>query len=117
MVQAHQQRTIAASPERVFDWLLDPANLAVSPMFRKVVWAKDSSRSCVGATREVIGFGFWAHEQITAYDSPRSYSYFAIRSFSAFQHNGGTLTCGPSGGGTHVDWVSGYSLPARGAAR
>ena len=33
MVQVHEQRTIAASPERVFDWLLDPANLAVSPSF------------------------------------------------------------------------------------
>ena len=37
----------------------------------------------MGATREVTGFGFWAHEQITAYDPPRNYSYFAIRSFPA----------------------------------
>jgi uncharacterized protein YndB with AHSA1/START domain len=80
MVQVHEQQTISASPERVFDWLLDPANLAVSPMFRNVVWAKDWSGPCVGATREVTGFGFWAHGQITAYDPPRSYSNFAIRS-------------------------------------
>lgn len=30
MTQIHEQRTIAASPERVFAWLLDPANLTVS---------------------------------------------------------------------------------------
>lgn len=117
MVQVHEQQTISASPERVFDWLLDPANLAVSPMFRNVVWAKDSSGPCVGATRDVTGFGFWAHGQITAYDPPRSYSNFAIRSFPASQHNGGTLTCAPSGDGTHVDWVSGYTLPARGGGQ
>ena len=34
MVQIHEQRTIAASPERVFAWLLDPANLTISPWFR-----------------------------------------------------------------------------------
>jgi hypothetical protein len=59
MGQIHVERTIAASPERVFDWLLDPVNLTVSPLFRKAGWAT------------------------------------------------------PSGDGTHVDWVSGYTLPAR----
>jgi uncharacterized protein YndB with AHSA1/START domain len=112
MVQIHEQRTIAASPERVFDWLLDPANLTVSPAFRKAVWAKDSSSPGVGATRELTGFGFWAHEQITAYDAPRSCSYVVVGSFPAAQQRG-TLTCTPSGDGTHVDWVSAYTLPAR----
>jgi uncharacterized protein YndB with AHSA1/START domain len=113
MAKVHVERTIAASPERVFDWLLDPANLTVSPVFRKAVWAKDSSGPGVGATREVTGIGFWAHEQITAYDPPRSCSYLAVRSFPASEHKGGTLTCTPSGDGTHVDWVSGYTLPVR----
>jgi Polyketide cyclase / dehydrase and lipid transport len=81
MVKIRAERTIAASPERVFDWLLDPANLTVSPLFRKAAWAKDSSGPGVGALREVTGIGFWAHEQITAYDAPRSYSYLAVRSF------------------------------------
>jgi hypothetical protein len=80
---------------------------------RKGVWAKGSSGPGVGAVREVTGIGFWAHEQITAYDAPRSCSYIVVRSFPASQHNGGTLTCTPSGHGTHVDWVSAYTLPAR----
>ena len=113
VAQVHVERTIAASPERVFDWLLDPANLTVSPVFRKAGWAKDSSGPGVGPVREVTGIGFWVHEQITAYDAPRSYSYLAVRSFPASQHNGGTLTCTPSDDGTQVDWVSGYTLPAR----
>jgi Polyketide cyclase / dehydrase and lipid transport len=113
MAQVHVQRTIAAPPQQVFDWLLDPANLTVSPVFRKAGWAKDSSGPGVGAVREVIGIGYWAHEQITAYDAPRSCSYIAVRSCPPSQHNGGALTCTPSGDGTHVDWVSGYTLPTR----
>jgi Polyketide cyclase / dehydrase and lipid transport len=117
MVQVHVERTIAASPERVFDWLLDPANLTVSPLLRKAVWARDSSGPGVGAVREVTGFSFWLHEQITAYDAPRSYSYVVVGSFPASQHEGGALTCTPSGDGTHVEWVSGYTVPARGGGK
>jgi hypothetical protein len=67
----------------------------------------------VGAVREVTGFGFWVHEQITAYDVPRSCSYVVVGSFPASERQGGTLTCTPSSDGTHVEWVSGYTLPAR----
>ena len=116
MVQIHEQRTIAASPERVFQWLLDPANLTVSPMFRKAVWSTDSPGPGVGATREQTGFGFWVHEQITVYDPPRSCSYVVVGSFPPAQQRG-ALTCTPSGDGTHVDWLSGYTLPARGGGR
>jgi hypothetical protein len=116
MVQIHEQRMIEASPERVFDWLLDPANLTVSPMFRKAVWLKNSSGPGVGATRELTGFGFWVREQITAYDAPRSCSYVVVGSFPPAQQRG-TLTCTPSDNGTHVDWLSSYTLPIRGGGK
>jgi hypothetical protein len=114
MVQVHVERTIAAPPERVFDWLLDPANLAVSPVIRKAVWAKDSSDPGVGAVREVTGIGFWLHEQITAHDAFRSYSYTVVGSFPPAQRQAGTVTCTPSNDGTHVECVSAYTLSARG---
>jgi uncharacterized protein YndB with AHSA1/START domain len=113
MAQVHVERTVAASPERVFDWLHDPANLAVSPVHRDAVWAKGSSGPGVGAVREVTGFGFWVHEQITTYDAPQSCSYDVVRSFPASKHGGGTVTCTPSGDGTHVHWLSTYTVPAR----
>ena len=113
MVQLHVERTIAASPERVFDWLADPANLTASPLVLKARWAKGSSDPGVGALREVTGFGTWLREEITAYDAPRSYSYRIIRSFPAFDHAGATLTFTPSGDGTHVDWVATGTIPAR----
>jgi uncharacterized protein YndB with AHSA1/START domain len=115
IAQAHVERTIAASPERVFAWLLDPATLTVSPWFRKATWV-NSSNPGVGATRELRGFGFWVHEQITAYDAPRSCSYRVVKGFPP-AHQNGTLTCTPSADGTHVDWVSDYTIPARGGGK
>ena len=88
MVQLHVERTIAAPPERVFDWLADPANLIASPLVLKAGYAKGSSGPGVGAVREVTAVG-------------------------ALNHEGGTLTFTPSGDGTHVDWVTTYTYPAR----
>jgi Polyketide cyclase / dehydrase and lipid transport len=112
MVELHVERTIAASPERVFDWLADPAGLRAAPLVLKAGWAKGSSGPAVGALREVIGVGTWFREEITAYDRPRSYSYLIVRSVPPFNHEGGTLTFTPSGDGTHVDWVTTYTHPA-----
>jgi len=113
MVKLHVERTIAASPERVFDWLADPGNLTAAPLVLRAGFAKGSSGPGVGPLREVTGVGTWFREEITAYDAPRSYSYRIVRSFPAFDHEGGTLTFSPSGDGTHVDWVSTYTHPAR----
>ncbi len=113
MVNLHVERTIAASPERVFEWLADPVNLTAAPLALRAGFAKGSSAPGVGALREVIGLGMWFREEITAYDAPRSYSYRIVRSFPAFDHEGGTLTLSPSGDGTHVDWVTTYTHPAR----
>jgi hypothetical protein len=113
MVQLRVERTIAASPERVFDWLTDPANLTSAPLFLRAGWVKGFSSPSVGATREVIVLGAWLREEITAYEAPRSYSYVIVRSFPPAKHDGGTLTFTPSVGGTHVDWVSGYTVPTR----
>src|SRR6516165_5480975 len=103
MVQLHVERTIAASPERVFDWLADPANLTSSPLVLKAGWAKGSPGPGVGALREVTAVGMWLREKITAYDAPRSYSYRILRSFPPSEHEGGTLTFSQSGDRTHVD--------------
>jgi uncharacterized protein YndB with AHSA1/START domain len=111
MIELQVERTIAASPERVFDWLADPAGLTAAPPILKARWAKGSSGPGVGAVRQVIGLGTWFREEITAYDRPRSYSYLILRSVPAFKHEGGTLTFTPTAGGTHVDWLTRYTHP------
>jgi hypothetical protein len=113
MVEIHLQRTIAAPVEQVFDWLADPARLGVAPLALTAGWAKGSSAPGAGAVRQVIGIGTWFREEITAYDRPNSYSYLIVRSFPPFDHEGGTLTFTASGDGTHVDWLSNYTHPAR----
>lgn len=113
MVTLQLERTIAAPPERVFDWLADPTNLTAAPLAFRAGFAKGSSGPGAGAVREVTGLGIWFREEITAADPPRSYSYRILRSFPAFDHQGGTLTFSPSGDGTHVDWVTTYTHPAR----
>lgn len=113
MVELHVERTIAASPEQVFDWLADPGSLKAAPLVLKADFEKGSHAPGEGAVRQVIGAGTWFREEITAYDRPRSYSYLIVRSFPPFNHEGGTLTFTPSGDGTHVDWLSSYTHPAR----
>ncbi|WP_375481958.1 SRPBCC family protein [uncultured Mycobacterium sp.] len=112
MIELHVERTIAASPEQVFDWLADPGSLAAAPLVLKAGWAQGVPGPAVGALREVRGVGTWFREEITAFDRPRSYSYLIVRSFPPFNHEGGTLSFTPSGDGTHVDWRSNYTHPA-----
>ena len=112
MVQIHVERTIAAKPQLVFDWLADPANLTTAPLALKASYAKDAPGPGAGAVRVVAGFGLWLREEITAYDAPRSYSYRIVRSFPPLDHEGGTLTFTQSAEGTHVDWVTNYTHPA-----
>jgi Polyketide cyclase / dehydrase and lipid transport len=111
VVEIHIEQTIAAPVEKVFDWMTDPANLAVVPLVLKAGWAKGSSGPGVGAVREVTGVGTSFREEITAYDRPHSYSYLIVRSFPPFDHEGGTLTFTASGNGTRVDWLTNYTHP------
>lgn len=112
MVQLHVERTIAAPRERVFDWLADPAALTKAPLVLSAKYAKGSSGPAAGAVRNVTGAGMWFREEYTSYDAPGSYSYLILRSFPAFNHDGGTLTFTPTADGTHVDWVTAYTHPA-----
>jgi uncharacterized protein YndB with AHSA1/START domain len=113
MVEIHLEKTIQAPVDEVFEWLADPASLTAAPLVLRAGWAKDSSGTGAGAVREVTGVGTWFREEITAYERPRSYSYLILRAFPAFNHDGGTLTFTPSGNGTHVDWITHYTHPAR----
>jgi uncharacterized protein YndB with AHSA1/START domain len=117
MVEIQVKRTIEASPERVFSWLADPANLTAGPLVLRAGWAKNTTQPGVRALREATATGMWLREEITAYDPPKSYSYRIVRSFPAFDHEHGTLTFTPTEVGTHVAWVTRYSHPTRGGGK
>lgn len=111
MVELHVKRTIAASPQRVFDWLANPAGLTAAPLVLRSAYRKSAPGPGKGAVRQVLGLGTWFREEITAYDPPHAYSYHIVRSVPPFNHEGGTLTFTPTDEGTHVDWVSRYTHP------
>lgn len=121
MAEIHVQRTIAAPTEQVFDWLADPANLVTAPLVLKSAWAKDSPAPGAGAVREVLGAGMWFREEIPVYERPAKYTYLIVRSFPAFNHDGGTLTFTPVGTpakeGTRVEWDSSYTHPLHAGGR
>ncbi|OBB40243.1 MULTISPECIES: SRPBCC family protein [unclassified Mycobacterium] len=111
MIELRVERTIAAAPERVFDWLADPKGLTAAPLVLGARLAKGSSELKAGAVRTVTGAGMWFEEEYTTYDPPRSYSYLILRSVPGFVHDGGTLTFTPADTGTHVEWVTRYTHP------
>jgi uncharacterized protein YndB with AHSA1/START domain len=113
VVEFRVERTIAAPQGQVFDWLADPASLTAAPLVLRATYAKDSPGPGAGAVRQVTTVGMWLREQYTAYDAPRSYSYRIVRSYPAFNHESGTLTCSPAVDGTHVEWGTAYTHPAR----
>lgn len=114
MVQLHVERNIAGAPDRVFNWLADPANFA-APFASSIGFTAGyvgGSPPNLGAVRDVNGFGHtWFREVITAYDPPRSYSYRVVRAFPPVDHHGATMTFTPVADGTHVDWVSTFTYP------
>lgn len=116
MVRLHVTRTIGASPERVFDWLADPVNLAAGPLILRAGYVNGATPG-PGAVREAIAVGMWLREEITLYDAPRSYSYKIVRAVPAFGHEGGTVICTPSEHGTHVDWLTTYTHPIHAGGR
>lgn len=111
MVRIGVERTIRASPERVFSWLSEPVNLQAAPLILRAGWANNSLEPGIGALREATAIGMWLREEITEYDPPRSYSYRIIRSFPGFTHEGGSVKLAPLGDGTHVKWVTTYTHP------
>lgn len=111
MVEIHVERTIAAAPDRVFDWLADPANLTAAPLILRAGYAKGSPAPGAGAVRDAICVGLVLREQYTAYHAPVSYSYQIIRAVPPMNHDGGTLMFTPTGDGTRVDWETSYTHP------
>jgi hypothetical protein len=95
MAQIHVERTIAASPERVFGWLLDPAKLTVSPGFARPCGPRARRVPAWGAVREVTGFGLLGARTDHRLRRAPELLLCRVGAFPATRHEGGTLTCTP----------------------
>jgi len=114
MVALAVERTFAADPEAVFDWITDGNNLMTARLVLRVrrtrdgegyVWGK-------GARREVLAVGAWFREDIVECDRPYRYGYQIVQSFPPMRHLGGLITVTPvDGGGSRARWECSFDLP------
>jgi uncharacterized protein YndB with AHSA1/START domain len=113
MRSIHVTRSIPASPEAVFDRLVDHANYE---RFRGIHASRllregEPAPNGVGALREIKVRPLTFHEEITAYERPTRLDYLIVKLNIPFEHHGGSITLTPEGEGTHVDWRSSYTVP------
>lgn len=109
---AFAERTIAAPPSAVFEWLANSHNYKAVPFVLAERLAKPGEDGAygLGAVREVTCWGAWFREEITAYDAPQQFQYLVIKSFPPVDHHGGTVTVKAVAGGSHVTWSSPFTL-------
>jgi uncharacterized protein YndB with AHSA1/START domain len=113
------ERTIRASPDRVFDVLADHENYREFPLISSSSLSRPGTEEPggVGAVRR-IGIGPAVFdEEITAFDRPHRIDYLIIRVNLPIRHEGATVVLTPTGGGTTVRWTSTMHLtvPVAGA--
>lgn len=108
MVSVHVERTIAAPPDVVFDWLADANNLKYGRVVLRVKRTRDGAGAPwgKGAQRDVLAVGGWFLEDITEYERPHRYSYLIVKTIPPTKHYGGSITVTPVDGGSHVVWQS-----------
>ena len=113
MVEIRVERTIAATPERVFEWLADSSNYTASPLclWEKLGQPGEEAPYGTGAVRYILGAGAWFREVVTSYDPPREFTYTMTGSVPRFEHRGGSVRIAPHVVGSRVVWTTAYAVP------
>ncbi|MHC9296313.1 SRPBCC family protein [Mycobacterium sp. LTG2003] len=106
------ERTIAAPPDVVFEFLCTASNFTRSPLVlheRLAVPGRDAAYG-VGAIRILVWVIGWFRERITTHDAPHSFDYIVERSFPPSEHRHGRVTCTEVAAGTHVRWMTTFRV-------
>ncbi|WP_454789885.1 SRPBCC family protein [Mycolicibacterium lutetiense] len=106
------ERTIAASPDQVFDFLSNAANFTRSPLVLRQRLAEPGLQAPYGqgALRILVWAIGWFRERITAYDAPHFFDYTVERSFPPSEHRHGRVSFVAADGGTHVVWTTTFRV-------
>ncbi|WKG06094.1 SRPBCC family protein [Mycolicibacterium sp. HK-90] len=106
------ERTIAATPEEVFDFMSNAANFTRSPLVLRQRLAEPGRQAPYGegALRILFWVIGWFRERITGYDAPRSFDYSVERSFPPSEHRQGRVSFAAVDGGTHVTWTTTFRV-------
>lgn len=103
------ERTIAAPPEVVFDWLADGTNYAAPFPGATVDYTRhgDRDRFGSGAVRRLRGAGTYIEEEITGYEQPHRIEYRITGSRPPLGgHRRACIELTPTPAGTRVAWTS-----------
>lgn len=108
------ERTIAAPPADVFDWLTDVANYQRVPFVRRVTLVRPghTAGNGVGAVRLVVTPLMRLTQEITEYDPPRLMRYRGLKSVPRLRHQEGYISCEPVAEGTRVYWSTTFEVAA-----
>jgi uncharacterized protein YndB with AHSA1/START domain len=106
------ERTIAAPPRAVFDYLSNAQNFTRSTLVLYQRLARPGRDAAYGlsAVRILVWVIGWFRERITAYDAPHSFDYTVERSVPPSEHRHGRVTCVEVPTGTHVVWTTTFRV-------
>lgn len=106
------RRTIAASIDVVFDWLVDADNYRAMPgvLHVKTHPVDGAEPNGVGAQRELTNLAMKVTEEVTAFERPHRMSYVFRSAIPPMQHDGATMSFRELEGGTEVTWTTNVRL-------
>jgi len=104
------RRTIAASIERVFDWITDAANYRQVPGVFRAEVTRAGADGGVGTVREVTTAALKLTEEIVGYDRPVRMDYLIRSSIPPLRHESGSMRLRTTEDGTEVTWISTFEV-------
>jgi uncharacterized protein YndB with AHSA1/START domain len=107
------RRTVAASPEAMYDLLIDPVTYRQFPgvSLAELVRPGVHEQLGVGAVRRIHISVFRYDEEILAADRGREFSYRVVASRPRLEHELGTVRFEPVADGCEVTWTTRYRVP------
>ncbi|WP_067860257.1 SRPBCC family protein [Nocardia shimofusensis] len=106
------ERTIAAPPQAVFDWISNAHNYTHTPLVLHERLTTSGAEAPYGSG--AVRFLVWAvglfWERITSYNPPHSFDYHVYRSIPPADHREGRVSFTETPEGTHVVWTTTVQL-------
>jgi len=106
MQQVNAVRTVAASPQRVWDVFTDHAGWKDWSGLRHSTLEKEGSphRNGTGAVRCLGSYGFNAFEEIFDFEPPSRMTYRLLKGGLPMKNHRGEVRLEPEGAGTRLTW-------------
>lgn len=111
-VTAH--RTVRATPQQLFDTLVDSKRLArVRGVAEVRVMREGAAGPMSAGTRRRVRLhgGLFLVEEFVALEAPHTFDYRLLEASAPLDHRSGRVSFTAADDGTHASWTSTYDLP------